>query len=171
MLVGSLLRGALLPALICGAVLAFAWWRSRGGGSRGWPVLAIALGYVAGHVAIIGRPPFPAVEATQWQVWFILAAALVALPLARFDAPAAVGWARRVLFGVAVPALLLVPLLRHRWETAEGLVWIVGLGALFVILAAALESGARRLRGLRFPPHSSRRPPRPRASSLSAAAR
>lgn len=151
MIVQSLLRGALFPALVSAVVLAVAWWRPGVAGRRGWPAVAIALGYVVGHTAIIGRPPFPAIESTQWPFWLALAAALVATPLAWVEAGAWTAWIRRVVFAVGVPLLLLSALFRHRFGKLEGVLWLAGLALAFIVLAWAVESLADRLPGPAIP--------------------
>jgi len=67
-LLKQLLPAAALAAAIAAAFLfVFAyWWKSA---SRCAGAIAIGASYIAGHVLVAGRPPFPPRAATHWLLW------------------------------------------------------------------------------------------------------
>jgi hypothetical protein len=128
MFLEALLRGVVVPAVVTGLVLAvLARFRSRAGRAAA-PVIAcgIAAGYAAGHVAVDGLPRLPPIEAWQWFFWLAIAGAAVTVLTAALRAP---DWSRRLLeaaLAVALPWLILLPLVRSEWSVAKGGAVIAG---------------------------------------------
>src|SRR5687768_15466985 len=104
----DLLFGVLVPALVCGLVLASVWWRRAPGHGRGGATAgdgdgraagrarariagawALGFGYLAAHVHLFGAPALPeagrVLAARDWIPWVVgaglLLAALEALPV------------------------------------------------------------------------------------------
>jgi len=155
LVVGQALSGVVLPGALAAGVLVL------GGRARSPRVATIAgacaaaIAYVAGEWALVGRPPFPPVDVTQWPFYLApLLAALAAIEpfLAR---PAAVEWVERAIVSAAIAFLLLRPLSDGAPSTdmaaAAGLV-LVAWGSLVVVarrlpaapgfFAAAVLAGA-----------------------------
>src|SRR5262245_57705968 len=98
-----IILGATLPALVSALVLFVTWRRQAAPGKFVASVagaIAIAGGYVLGHVLIASWPPFPPTSAVEWMVGFAGLAAIggILFTLARVSA---------VLLVAAVPWLLL----------------------------------------------------------------
>lgn len=84
----ELLFGVLVPALVCGLLLA-AVWSSRASGvneshaRRGLQALALAAGVLAAYHAVAGMPVLPSANrrlaALDWVPWLVIAVALVSL--------------------------------------------------------------------------------------------
>ena len=150
-----LLFSLLLPALISGVVFFVAWrgWQPSAAspnGTWGGPT-AIGFGYVVGHVGTIGFPPFPAIEATQWLLYFGFAGILLGLLESRSRGHTLVRWGGRLLFSGFIPWLLLHATLKYRWGTIEGMMWVVGLGALTLVFFLVLDTLTGRLSGVSSP--------------------
>ncbi len=127
MIAEALIRGVLLPA---GVSFLASWLLVRAVGRQRGRSLAIALGYVAGDVALRAPPPFPPIDSTQWLPFAALAAAVIDfLLLKRGSFP--VRWISRVLGAVLFSGFLLRPLIAHSWGIATGL-------SVSVLVAAAL---------------------------------
>src|SRR5262249_53264491 len=78
----DLVRGVLLPAALAALVLVMAWWQTKrrvsARQSRSWGgPLAVGLAFVGGYLALLGRPPFPPLDATDWL--YFLAGSLAVL--------------------------------------------------------------------------------------------
>ncbi len=149
MLLGSILRGVLLPALVALGVLALGWTRPRSAsGDAVAPALAVGLGYAAGHAALAGWPPFPPIEATQWLFVFALAAAALAiLPLSTAGGRGL----RRALIALGVPLPLAWPLAQHTWSKPETAAWLAGLTLGIFALQTALDALRERPAGRWLP--------------------
>ena len=141
------LFSVLLPVFISGTILFIAWrgWRRSEpipNGTWGGPI-ALGLGYGVGHIGTIGFPPFPAVEATQWLLYFAFAATVFSLLESRWGKSGFVCFLIRGMLSAAIPWLLLRSMLKHTWAPIEGVAWLLGLsGAVFafwILLDAAME--------------------------------
>jgi hypothetical protein len=84
----ELIHGVLVPAIVCGLVLAAIWASRASGGDqsparRQWTALAIAAGFLAGYHAIAGLPVLPSesrrLAALDWMPWLVIAALVVSL--------------------------------------------------------------------------------------------
>lgn len=138
----ALFEGVLVPALVAAAVWSLGW-ALRGDASR-TASLSVAAAYPAGHAAIVGWPAFPPVEATQWLVYLALGAGALAALGGRNPLAGWWPWASRLALAVAVPVLLLRPLVTHRWNALQSATWIGGSALVIVALTKALEALGRR---------------------------
>jgi hypothetical protein len=148
----DLWAGLALPAAMAAAVLLAGWRfarrRTSARDSRSWAgPAALAAGFVAGYLALLGRPGFPPLDATDWL--FYLAPAVALLGLAdsclRLRLPA-----RIVLIVVALPAsfgLLGWPLFNV--EGSDASMRIAVAAALAVASIVALDVWSARVAAVR----------------------
>jgi hypothetical protein len=113
----SLLEGLLLPLVT--ALAGFALTRRRGADPKAprgcWGgALAVGGGYLVGHTAVRGWPPWPPLERLDW-LWYLTPVA-VALGLVETLAPLPAGlrWVLRTLLWVTVVDILVAP-----WRMTE----------------------------------------------------
>jgi hypothetical protein len=124
LLIEQMLLGVVLPAAVALAVFVLArTWRRDSLGRIG-TVLAIGGGYLAGHLALRGWPPFPPAESTQWLVFLVLLVTFLGAVDVTSRVPDWVRWAVRAAVSLAVPCLLLQPLVDHAWSPAVAMQWI-----------------------------------------------
>ncbi len=147
----ALIWNLLVPAAVSASAVALARRIAREfpGGRRGrWGVAAgLGLGYLAGHVGLLGWPSFPEVEATRWVAWLALAAGVVGLVEATWTPPAWPSWVFRGLFLLVILGLLLRSKVEHAWTAAEAVAWFGGLWAALMVSWWNLEAQAERLSG------------------------
>jgi hypothetical protein len=149
-----LLYGIVLPAAASAAVLLLTWrpWRRDLPPERtAWGVgLALAAGYLVGHVGIDGRPPWPPREATD-RLWYLtFAAAALGLLDGWRLCPAWVRWLLRAALWLGAVWLLARPALRQP-DVCGPVLTLLGLGAAGLLFWAALGAVARRLPGAGLP--------------------
>ncbi|HET6202606.1 MAG TPA: hypothetical protein VFI25_07365 [Planctomycetota bacterium] len=147
MLLGLILRGAILPALVTGFLLSALWrpWRKGAFPSRwSWiEPLAFAAGYASAQVALIGWPAFPPRESTHGLFYLAVAAGTLA-PLASSRAiPVAARWIVSAVLAFAVPLLLLRARIEHRWSAGESAGWVFALGTAALAVGAASKTASR----------------------------
>ena len=142
-LLKQLLPGIIVGAVITGAVLiAAACFPSVHRWAGG---VALGGGYVGGHAMAIGRwAPFPPVEATDWLLYFAVAALMMGvLDVFLSDARR---WLRlsvwAVLCGIFI-RVLLQPKWRYAWSLSEGLLWLGGLLTIMLFVSACFEAVAQ----------------------------
>ncbi len=123
MLLQLVLLSAVLPALA--AVLALIALRALAprGGERRAPVVALALGYVVGHLGVAGAPRLLPTESTQALFYLALAGALVGILESRRPA-VLLRWTARVALLGGVVWMTLRATIRYDWEWAEAGVWL-----------------------------------------------
>jgi hypothetical protein len=147
-----LLYGALLPAVTATAVLLLTWrpWRRDLAPERTtWGVgLALAAGYLVGHVGVDGRPPWPPREAVD-RLWYLtFAAAALSLLDGWRRCPAWLCWLLRTALWLSAVWVLARPALRQGSGAVPALLVPATAGLLFWAALAAL---ARRLPGAALP--------------------
>ncbi len=136
------IAGAVAPLLVATTLLVLVLILLSRGQEWGAPPLAasaVAFGYVAGHVAIIGTPPWPPAGAQAWG--FVVA--LAAIPLAAADVAVSrplYSWLQRGAFGLFFAMAMLAPLARHSWSAVETIAGTLALTAAFVLVHASAES-------------------------------
>jgi hypothetical protein len=147
-----LLYGALLPAVAVAAVLLLTWrpWRRDLPPERtAWGVgLALAAGYLVGHVGIDGRPPWPPREATDWLWYLTFAAGALSLLDGWRLCPTWLRWPPRAALWLGAVWVLARPSLGPGDATVPTLLVAGAAGLLFWAALAAL---ARRLPGPALP--------------------
>jgi len=149
------LFGVLLPAVVSGIAFVVAWrpWQRDAPVANGiWGgAIALSVGYVAGHAGLLGWPPFPPVEATQWLVYLALASGVFGLIIALWHESTWLRWGLRLLLSGVMPWLILHAVLKYRWQPIEGVVWLVGLGVAIFGFWLMLNALAERFRGASTP--------------------
>jgi hypothetical protein len=142
-----------VPAAISATSISLARRLGRRGtpGRRGrWGVaLGLGMGYLAGHVGVLGWPslPGPTLDAKVWVVWLALAAVLVGIVEASWPVPSWASWTARGLLVAGALGFLLRSKIENGWIPRESAVW---LGGLWLVLLASwwnLEAQAERLSG------------------------
>ena len=164
----QVLLGLALPAAVSAMTLAVAWrpWRraipsDRSAGDPSgrrsvaagpWSVAAaVGAGYVAGHAALRGWPPFPPLEATNWLFHFALAAIVPPVVYSAWGRLRWLRWVFRVVLSTALPLLVLWPLVEHTWGRTESVLWLAGLSVGTLALWSALGALVERARGALVP--------------------
>jgi hypothetical protein len=147
--------GVVLPAVTAAAVLLLTWrpWRRDLAPERtAWGVgLALAAGYLVGHVGVEGgRPPWPPREAVD-RLWYLtFAAAALSLLDGWRRCPAWLRWLLRAGLWLGAVWLLARPALRPPGG-GEPVLTLLGLGAVGLLFWAALAAVARHLPGAALP--------------------
>lgn len=155
MVLKILFASVVAPAVFAGAAVALAWrpWRRSfepapadwGGPAAMWA------GYAAGVTGLVGWPPFPPREATQWLLYAALAAACWSF-LRRFRPHGpAVEVAFRLVLGVGLAFSMLRPLITHRWGPGAGTLRALAAGALGAGVWSGVEEAGRRRPGPAVP--------------------
>jgi hypothetical protein len=146
--------GIVLPALAAALALALTWrpWRRDPAPERtAWGVgLALAAGYLVGHVGVEGgRPPWPPREAVD-RLWYLtFAAAALSLLDGWGRCQAWLRWLLQGALWLGAVWLLAPPALRR--AGGEAVPMLLGLGATGLLFWAALAAVARRLPGAALP--------------------
>jgi hypothetical protein len=128
-----LLDTLVLPAPAC----AVAFWIVRGIGGKSDPsrsaaaAVGLGMGYLTGHLRILGPPPLPPVDTTQWLFYVVILS--VAAGLWR-----GIG-ARWGTLAAAIPAAGLLsatlrPMWTYHWGGGEAAIWGAGLFAALLLL-------------------------------------
>jgi hypothetical protein len=148
-----LIWNLVVPAAISATIISLARRLGRQGnsGRRGrWGVaLGLGLGYLAGHVGLLGWPslPGPNLDAKVWVAWLALDAALVGIVEASWPVRWWASWAARGVLVAGALGFLLRSKVENDWTPRESAVW---LGGLWLILLASwwnLEAQSERLSG------------------------
>lgn len=142
--------GVLLPLLVSAVVtvLAVRPWRMGPADGRGrcGVELGVATGYLAGHIGVVGLPPLPPVETTQWLFYLVALSAIFAWAGSFQRTPA---WLRRGLRLLLIAGLIwttLRPIAEYyEWSAAESAAWGLGLGTAIAALWVGLEGLAERV--------------------------
>jgi hypothetical protein len=146
-IVSVLIWNLLAPAALAASVVALARRLARAKWPGHWGVAAgLGLAYLVGHWGILGRPPFPGVDALHWVAWLAVAAAVLGAFEAARPLPAWATWLIRGLFVAALLGLVLgseVP----RWGAVQAVAWLVGLEAVLLASWWNLEAQAERIPG------------------------
>ena len=143
MVLTLLIATVLAPALVAGAVAAAARLLPESSPARrASTVVALALGYVAAHLATLGAPSFPPVDTTAGLFYLALLAAALGIVIVLAGAGG-----RRVTWVVLVAltlALTLHPLLRHQWSARAAAIRVPALAVAALASTAAYQAiGAR----------------------------
>jgi hypothetical protein len=134
-----LLGGLLLPLVVSLIALVLA------GAPRLLLPLAIGGGYLAGHTAVLGLPPWPPLERVDY-LWYLTPLVLaLGLVEALVRLPAVPRWGLRTLLWATVLVLLVLPQLKNDWQGSARVAWLAGLGAAGLVFWAALVPLAERL--------------------------
>jgi hypothetical protein len=158
-LLNEILRGILLPAGLATVLLAISgWWSRRPAVKRrrpAWtPAVALGVGYVVGHIAIRGRPPYPpslSMDAGHWIAVMAPAAMLLGVIEAAVRLPSWLRWALRAALLMLLLWLMLNGMLSP--DSDNRLSWFVlaAIGLAALRFWGDLEALAARVRGPSLP--------------------
>lgn len=141
------LLGFVLPAVSAATALVVFRFLAPVSGERRGPVVALAFGYLVGHLGVVGVPRLPPTESTQALLYLVFAALVVGL--VETARPSAVTrWAIRVALLGAVAWMTLRAMIRYEWGPAATGLWLLGLTALGLLLWQALYGLHDRLPAL-----------------------
>jgi energy-converting hydrogenase Eha subunit A len=116
----DILLGVILPALTAGGVLFFtARWLGCAAG--------LALGYMAGHIALAGWPGWP--HTTDQWLPYIAGLALAGEALSRRGSRPAAVWSSALLLIVATVVLTARPLIQFDWSPPQSALWVMAVSA------------------------------------------
>jgi hypothetical protein len=149
------LQAIILPGAVAGVFLIIAELLRRRGAAAAAvacaEILAVGVGWLAGFVAVEGRPPFPPTESVYRLPYLVLAAIMVNLFDALRRRPAWVRCGMHGLFLLAALFLLLHPQMQHRWEASEAAAWLAGLGVLTLSVWQTWDGASEPARATALP--------------------
>lgn len=146
----SLALVTLLPALVAAAGLFGGDLFGRRGGATWAGPVAVALGYGAGHTALLGLPPLLPIEASQWLPHLALVAAAIAVVDGVVPKARAWRWPLRTLLLLAATLLLLRPLLAYSWGWTAGAARVVAVVTIAGVVWAAWAAAGQKMAPLPF---------------------
>lgn len=121
----DVILGIVVPLVVAGAVGIFL--RKLCRDTRrpsGWVwSIAVAIGYLAGHLGLQGWPRSP-MEAADWLAIAVLPAAAMVTAIA---APLWLRWAAMLIVAAGMPPLMLQSYLTYTWDTTQAVQWLSGL--------------------------------------------
>ena len=128
----------LAAALISGLVaIAGRLWKANS-----WAdAVALAIGYVGGHMVAVGWPAFPPGEATQWLPYFAILVMFVAVLDTLLRPAGSVRALIWFLLCAGILRLLLGSKFQYGWSPLEGSLWITCLSAGMLVLTAISRQG------------------------------
>jgi hypothetical protein len=154
-LLAVVLPGILLPAVLCCIAMLMAWrpWQRSGAARMGlWGgPLGLGLGYLSAQLAVVGWPPFPAVESTQWLFHLVVAATILGVLFSFWRAPGGAVWTVRLLLVGALLGSSLKTPLTYSWGPGTATIWLAGLGVGMLALWDGMERLVARLPGPALP--------------------
>ena len=147
----ALIWNLLVPAGVSASaiVLARRLGRNVPASGRGrWGVaVGLGLGYLAGHLGLLGWPSFPTLDAIQWVVWLGLAGMVLGVVETCWSLPTWATWGLRGSFVAGTLGLLLRSKMENSWTKGESAAWLQGLWLLMLVSWWNLEAQAERLSG------------------------
>ncbi len=131
----------LLPAILSGLVFVVARQLDVRRSIDGYwgAAVALALGYIAGHIGTLGTPAYPPVEATPWLVYIAVAGLVIGGIENNWRDKTWLTWGVRTVLLALMGWLLLRPLIAYTWSTVQSFGWVVGLVAYALALWATVE--------------------------------
>jgi hypothetical protein len=120
--------GVILPAIITLVINAISWNAKKRdsepikNGFWGLP-LGLGLSYIAGHIGILGKPPIPPVESTQWLVFIALIMIVSGLIDSLIKLPVIAKVIIRAVSSGAVFYLTAMPMIKNTWATNQSITW------------------------------------------------
>ncbi|MFQ5456230.1 MAG: hypothetical protein ACE5EA_08520 [Nitrospirota bacterium] len=136
----------LLPSVLSGSVILVVWqMKSRGVAHDRWGVaLGLLLGYVAGHIGIMGWPTFPPGDPTTgWFVYIASAAFATVLAESAWRSSRWAVWTVRTLLMGVTCWLILSPFIKYNWGMGETIVRISVIVLIMLVLCKILEDIGR----------------------------
>ena len=107
--------------------------------------MAVALGYLVGHVGAVGKPPFPPIESTQSLFYLVAVAGIIGVVEVLVPTSVAARWVARIGLVGLLLWLTLRAMLRYHWQTGEATLWLSGLALLALLLWSTLSGLSERV--------------------------
>lgn len=138
------IKAAIIPALACIAVLIAGTrpWQRASASHRVWLALALAAGYVAGHIGVAGAPNWVPIGATGWLVHVAAVATIAAVLQIALGASVWAVWAVRIAAALGGAYLILRVPIRSQWSGGHAIAALGIVTASTLITSRAFESAA-----------------------------
>ncbi len=144
----------IVPALIAGIVWLVAgrlWHRPAAPTLVFGGALAMAISFFAGHVALVGQPPFPPATALHSLVFAALVVGVVGSAESIWRLHWATRWPIRALLALGVAWWQFNTLAEHSWNTTQTIGWITTITLTICVVWDALDTYANRHTGIATP--------------------
>jgi len=138
-LLQTILLTALLPAAVAGSCVFAASWLPPGRWRSGLIALGLALAWCAGAWLTVRAPRWPVAQAADWQFYAVAVAGIAAFLVPLREAERSWRWLAAFLFFALFFLLLLQRVLSGLWPGPGAVVWPLGLAALALVNAGAVE--------------------------------
>lgn len=142
-LIQTILLTVLVPATVAGCFALAASWLPPGRWRSGMVAAGLAAGWCAGSWLAVRVPRWPAMQAADWQFYAVAAAGVLALVGPIRNAARAWRWLAGFFFFAVFFALLLQRVLVGLWPGPGVLAWPLGLAAVSLLNAGAVERVGR----------------------------
>jgi hypothetical protein len=142
------------PAIVAGLLWLVAgqlWKRPAAPGLVWGGSLAIAVSFFAGHVALMGWPPFPPVTATHSLVYAGLIVGVVGIAETRWRSHWAVRWIIRAVIAAAAAWMQFGTLVEHTWTGAQTLGWVTTVILTVCVVWDSIDTLASRRQNVATP--------------------
>ena len=137
----------LVPAFVAGVIwlIAGRLWRRPAAPTLVWGgSLAVALSFFSGHVALMGRPPFPPVTAIHTLVYGSLLAGVIGIGETVWRFHWALRWTIRAVLAGGATWWQFKTLAEHSWTTAQTWGWLITITFTVCAMWDALDTFAHR---------------------------
>lgn len=144
----------IVPALVAGAIWLIAgrlWRRPPASTLVYGGALAVAVSFGAGHLVLMGWPPFPPVTAVHSLVYAGLIAGVVGVAEAGWRSHWALRWGIRALLALGAAWWQFKTLAEHSWTTMQTIGWLLTVTASIGTAWEALDTFAKRHPDIRTP--------------------
>jgi hypothetical protein len=142
-LLKQMLPSAAFAGAVAGALLFVLarWWKSA---NRCAGAIAIAAGYVAGHVLAVGWAPFPPRSATHWLFWFAAIGGIASAADALVRPKGRIRLVTWTIISTIACRFILQPKFIYAWSAMEGWLWVFAIALGVVVLTCCLDLIERR---------------------------
>ncbi len=144
----------IIPALVAGLVwlLAGQLWKRPAAPSLVYGgAVAMAISFFAGHVALVGQPPFPPTTAIHSLVYAALIVGVVGSAESIWRSHWAPRWGIRLVLACGAAWWQFTSLAEHSWNTGQTIGWLTTITLTICIAWDALDSFANRHTGFATP--------------------
>jgi hypothetical protein len=145
MLLDLLIATVAVPVLFTAIfLLAGRWPAGREVRRPAWGTLvAVGAAYAAAHLALLGRPPFPPVTASEWILYGALGALIAAALQRAWPASPWAAWIPRLILVLVLVPLIARPLMQHTWTVMQSVLGVAGTILAWLVFWAFLDRASR----------------------------